>query len=197
MAMQWWKEARGSAIWDGIKWLWAMGGSAVTTAIQWIVGVATGHPNLTALFIMALVTAFFGVVAIVVHAKPQPKTAPSDAADASDEPVSLVYQHEMSREQLEELREFNILSNEFHALSWAQQAALAQLWRMTSCSFDSLCNQLGRYGFGTDAGKLVSPLCQSKFVETTQGQGGLDMCIHPARKKNIRKLLEQWKACVL
>jgi hypothetical protein len=96
-----------------------------------------------------------------------------------------------------ELREFNMLSNDFSELKWIQRAALAQLWRMTSCPFDSLCNLLVQQGFGMEVPKIVSPLCQSKFIETTQGRAGLDLCIHPARKKEIRRLLEQWKASVL
>lgn len=67
-----WKEVRGNAIWDAIKWLWAAGGSGVTLVLQWIIGVVRGHQDLTATAIVVVAMVFFGIVALVIHNNPVP-----------------------------------------------------------------------------------------------------------------------------
>jgi hypothetical protein len=67
-----WKEIRGNALWDAIKWLWAMGGSGVTLAVQWIAGVIQHHQDLVATAITATAMIFFGIVAFVIHKSPRP-----------------------------------------------------------------------------------------------------------------------------
>ncbi len=83
-----WKEVRGNAIWDAIKWLWAAGGSGVTLAVQWIVGEVRGHQDLTATAIVGLAFIFFGTVALVIHKNPVHRTTGTPPEWPPDQGVS-------------------------------------------------------------------------------------------------------------
>src|SRR5690242_7488265 len=79
-----WKEIRGNATWDAIKWLWATGGTAVTLAVQWIVGIVRGHQDLAATLITGSAMCFFGVVALVIHRNPRTNQLPNQNSPLSE-----------------------------------------------------------------------------------------------------------------
>jgi hypothetical protein len=59
-----WREMRGSALWDGVKWLWCAGGSAVTVATQAVLGFLRGHQDVTALLITGVTVLILAGVAL-------------------------------------------------------------------------------------------------------------------------------------
>lgn len=68
--LDWIRAARGSAIWDAAKWLWAGGVAVVTVIMHWILGLVRGHPDITAMFIAGGAVVFFALIAFVIHRYP-------------------------------------------------------------------------------------------------------------------------------
>jgi hypothetical protein len=183
------REMRGSALWDGVKWLWCAGGTAVSLAVQATLGFFRGHQDLTALLLTVGAFGFLFLAGTVLPRKNQVSGKAVDGethASPNKSAPKAVPSHDVS-----EQREFLSLSNEFNHLTWVQQAALWHLWLMASCPFGAFVSVLRQKGFGTEVGKLVSDLKDTVFVEITGND--LTMRPHPARRNAIKTLLEDWK----
>jgi hypothetical protein len=87
-----WRQVRGNAIWDAIKWLWAAGGAFLSVATQATVGYFSGHQNMAALLITAYTFAALLVAAIIIS-----KKKPRSLAVEPQGPSQPIHQDEESR----------------------------------------------------------------------------------------------------
>jgi hypothetical protein len=153
-------------------------GGAVIAAILSALEYARSHLDFASICVV-----FIGSVVVLIWLDrkkigdtPRPAKAPVIASWAAISP---------------EEREYQNLRNKFYELRWAQQAALSQLSKMTSCPFNGLKSILEQKGFGEDLGRMLSALADSPFVELTGTD--MEMRPHPARRKVIERLLDEWR----
>lgn len=184
---KWIKEARGSAVWDGIKWLWGAGGAFVSTVVHAVVGFLTGHPDLASLLITGFTAVFLGIVALIMFR--------TRAKPVAVEGLVMVEQQPgwQPRADSPEARDYNMLRNKFYDLKWTQQATLDLLYRRLSGGVppDSLRQALLQRGFGPDlAESMLVSLTKTQFVEVS-GDGTISP--HPARLSLVRGLLDAWR----
>jgi hypothetical protein len=107
------KETRGSAIWDGVKWLSASGGAGMTTIIHGLWGWINGNPNLAALGITSLTTLCFLGVTLVVF-KTQNKTDATVKRSIDDKAQVPQQVPPPWLDPSPEIRDYNILRNKFY-----------------------------------------------------------------------------------
>jgi hypothetical protein len=185
-APNWFKEARGSAVWDAIKWLWATGGSAVTLLVQWFSGWIRHHQDLTALSLTGSALAFFGIVALIIHQNPAPIKEP-----LSPTPTPEALPKKQERSQLS-LWQFTRLRSEFACLTWAQKVAMKVLCRRYSIHELGLCVELENMGFGSGQelmDRVIKPVCASKLVD--YGSTG-EIVPKQAALSDIEEIVNEW-----
>ena len=141
------KEARGSALWDAAKWLFAAGGSVLIVLVQAIQGWVTGHPNLASLGISAGVVIFLGAVALIVHRYPPGVMQPKRTTPASDM----------------ELRAIENARTTFRSLPFAQQIAFKRISRQPGILSWDAKKEIVDMGFA-DVDKILGQLEATNLI---------------------------------
>jgi len=201
----WIKEARGAAVWDAVKWLWAAGGSAMTLFIQWASGWIRHHQDLTGLFITGVSLAFFVIVAFIIHKNPNSTSTVAAKLPSKSDGRSLEGRTDLIERklQLQDMRDkrspleavtFSALKSDFQVVPFAQKIAMKLICESVRIHEMYLRTKLSEMGFGTPTEvneTIIKPILNCRTLIEIDPSGM--MAPNQAHLKDIDEIILGWK----
>jgi hypothetical protein len=149
--LDWIRTAQGSAIWDAAKWLWASGGSLVTLIAQWVLGVARGHPDITALVIAGGSALLFVLAALVIRKNPAVVPEAHKSVIVAERALAVAPKGRAA------LQRFRHVQDVFLPLKFSEKVALKKVYdNQGTWTFDTLVALMEQMGFCGDPSDPVN-----------------------------------------